>query len=139
MGLDMYLRGRAYKKSMEREKDGSGFDVSEVTYALAYWRKNHWLHGFICNQFADDVDDCNEIALGAEDLELIVSRLRQWLEDPEALTASEGFFFGEQDSAWRDECREKCARQIPTIEKAIEWLEADQAHEWRSVEYQASW
>lgn len=151
MGLDMYMTARKYLRT-QYEKTSEGvralpkakmdgmFETNAVEAEVSYWRKNHWLHGFIVEEFADGEDDCQQIVLREDDLRKIASRLEKWSEDPTALQPRDGFFFGSQDDGWRDECRFRAADDAAQIRKAIEWMnEADADKEWREVVYQASW
>jgi hypothetical protein len=99
MGLDMYLNG--------------------------YWRKHPDLHGYIVNEFAGGVDECQRVSLTCDDLERV---LNATLEN--TLPTTTGFFFGQSCSEDRDET-------IKILQEAIAWLSEDGFG--RTMYYQASW
>lgn len=69
MGLDMCL--------YEGEKE------------IAYWRKHPNLHGYIVQNFADGVDECQKIRLNKDDVEKILNAVVS-----NSLPVTTGFFFG---------------------------------------------
>ena len=150
MGLDMYLSARKLHRTQYQgtgeefvrlpKPEMDGFERSHSTAEVCYWRKNHWLHGFIVEEFADGEDECQEITLLHKDLVKIYETLEKWRDDPDALSATEGFFFGTGDEEWRDMCRDRITDDLVQIRKAIDWLaDEDFDKEWREVFYQASW
>jgi hypothetical protein len=135
MGLDMYLNGRKFlwrnyqNPAVNPMEDG--FELKERILELGYWRKHPNLHGFIVNEFADGIDECQEIHLSREDLVKTLGAV-----EADELPHTEGFFFGESLPEDRE----------PTIEiltKAIAWLDAGPkeygGEPTRSVIYRASW
>ena len=78
MGLDMYLN--RYPKSMtaeERNKKSEdlwneGIEAWREKWknkvSVAYWRKVNFLHGWIVNNLADGVDECQEIEVSLDDI-----------------------------------------------------------------------
>jgi hypothetical protein len=80
MGLDMYLKGSLHKmQNFEHpEKDAKldGFRITEITLELGYWRKHPNLHGYIVENFADGVDECQEIELAPADLLNIIEAIK---------------------------------------------------------------
>ena len=108
MGLDMYLNG---------DDDGS------VT-ALGYWRKHPDLHGFIVIAFAGGVDECQEIPLTKENLEMVLKATEQ-----DKLPHTTGYFFGTSFPEDKPET-------IEIISAAIKWLNESPG---RKVFYRASW
>jgi len=153
MGLDMYLQAKKFHSTITRV-DGEykkklrplvdGMPLAEETMELMYWRKNHWLHGWIVEEFANGVDECQPIHLTAEDAEKLAAKLEEWATDPDALAPTDGFFFGvrpheDHYEEWRDEYRAEAAAEAADIRRAIQWLKDAPDHEWRSLEYQASW
>jgi len=109
MGLDMYLMG---------------FD-NGVECELGYWRKHPDLHGYICREFADGVDECQRIPLTKDNMRVILAATRAG--DLETTT---GFFFGESRP-------EDAEHTIAIFEKALKWKAEDPFV--REVVYQASW
>jgi hypothetical protein len=109
MGLDMYLCGKN-KNNEEIE--------------LGYWRKHPDLHGYIVQNFAGGVDECQRIPLSAMDLASIVSDI-----EDKKLPKTEGFFFGSSGP-------EDDAPSIDILNEAIDWL---LENEGSTIYYQASW
>lgn len=133
MGLDMYLNGVKFHPSYgehERELE-DGFPVKETTLELGYWRKHPNLHGYIVNQYADGVDECQRISLDTEALTDIASAIRE-----NRLPHTEGFFFG--DSEWH---KDEVEANAQIFERAAEWLDKMRKDDdvWPDVIYQASW
>jgi len=152
MGLDMYLQARKfirtqYKgtgdefRALPKEKMDDVFELSHMTSDVLQWRKNHWVHGFIVENFSEDGEDnCEEIHMDCEKLEELAKTLEAWAENPHYLDATEGFFFGSKDEEWKAMCRERIPEDVLAIRKALLWLEEeDFDKEWREVYYQASW
>lgn len=155
MGLDMYLTARKYHTTFEKGDDGrlvehkrklvDGMPLQSQEMELMYWRKNHWLHGWIVNCFANGEDNCEPIELDAVDLEQIARKLEKWADDPAELAPTDGFFFGVRETddnyiEWRDEYRADAKAEAADLRRAVEWLQEDtKSREWRSVQYQASW
>lgn len=110
MGLDMFLEGREIT---------AGSKIK-----LGYWRKHPNLHGFIVENFAVGVDECQEIPLTKANLVAILEA-----SEADKLPHTEGFFFG--TSCFNDK---EPTREI--LERAISWIKTDPG---RSVTYQASW
>ena len=108
MGLDMFLYA---------DKNGSEEEVG-------YWRKHPNLHGFIVNNFAGGVDECQRIDLSLDDMTDIVEAVKN-----DDLPITTGFFFGYSDPD----------RDIETLEifrKAIELANKNPDYKFY---YQASW
>lgn len=130
MGLDMYLRGRKGTWSVNEEhcRYEDGFQVVNIELDIGYWRKHPNLHGYIVKNFANGIDDCQDISLTAEDLEKILEAV---LNDD--LPKTGGFFFGESDSADEQDTVEK-------LNSAITWLKTQSdKHVFKEVYYSASW
>lgn len=131
MGLDMYLCGEEFFwtnwEHPEKNLKKDGFKVTGMRLELGYWRKHPNLHGFIVKEFADGVDECQEIELTQDDLLAIIKATKE-----HNLPATEGFFFGES-SAGDDE------PTIEIIQKALAWLNTEQKGISKSVKYRASW
>jgi hypothetical protein len=149
MGLDMYLHAKKFNTTFCRNSENEykpverpkidGFDISEYTLDVLYWRKNHWLHGHIVEHFAAGVDNCEPIQFRPEDLLWLADQLDEWAKDASVMEPTDGFYFGSQDDDWRDECRERAPEDAKTIRKVVEWMQSDTGDSWRDVEYQASW
>ena len=129
MGLDMYLKGKKFFLG-ERRQVEDGFQVSEHILNLGYWRKHPNLHGYIVENIAEGVDDCQEIELDKEALIKIIEAVQ--IND---LPVTEGFFFGQ--SGWSDDHAPDVVAKV--FLNALEWLEAQSKGEFRNVVYQASW
>lgn len=136
MGLDMNLFGRktVMDWSVDRPME-DGFPVAARTLELGYWRKHPNLHGYIVDNFADGVDECQEIYLYEDDLEDIIQAVQDDL-----LPYTEGFFFGVSPTKDQPEYNEQKQEDIAILKKALDWLrENSNNKESRSVIYQASW
>jgi hypothetical protein len=133
MGLDMYLYGRKYIasdwKNPENILKEDGFRVVEKRLDVGYWRKHPNLHGFIVQEFADNVDECQEIELSVDDIHKIIDAVVH-----RKLPDTEGFFFG--DSAADGEAIEN---DLEILKSALEWVTAEGNTGFRSLVYQASW
>jgi hypothetical protein len=132
MGLDMSLSGRKMLNTYgDNPRKEDGFPIGDVILDLGYWRKHPNLHGYIVQEFAEGVDECQRIDLEADDLRLIIAAVRA-----NKLPHTEGFFFGSSDwwAGREDEA-------VKPFEDAIKWLETDpgKGEFMRSVYYQASW
>ena len=124
MGLDMYLNGERF--FYEPYEQGNNPKRSE-TYELGYWRKHPNLHGYIVENFADGIDNCQSIYLDQDALTNILEAV-----EANDLPHTIGFFFGETDGSERDDT-------IAILKNAIEWLTTTDEGVWRSVHYRASW
>ena len=132
MGLDMFLNGEKYLfGDCEASSKEDGFEVKEKTLRLGYWRKHPNLHGFIVNEFANGVDECQRIDLSDDDIEKIIKAVKE-----KALPHTTGFFFG--SSEWWDN-EEKLAETIKQLEDALAWSKTEEKCVSRSVFYKASW
>lgn len=136
MGLDMNLYGRKmiyYNRFDENAEPRmeDGYPVDDVILDMGYWRKHPNLHGYIVENYADGVDECQKIDLSKEDLLAIAKAIRA-----KELPHTEGFFFG--DSSWHDGKEEEYAA---IFEKAAAWMDTPPEDDvfWREVYYKASW
>lgn len=109
MGLDMYLKGEKFFWNDDRKEDG--ITVRTLRVELGYWRKHPNLHGYIVKQFADGVDECQEIELSSENIRNIIAAIEE-----KRLPHTEGFFFGQSGG-------DEANRDIEIFEHALEWLE----------------
>jgi hypothetical protein len=126
MGLDMYLEGRKYLMFEGRPTE-DGFPVKERILELGYWRKHPNLHGYIVAEFAEGVDECQDIELSVEAMEQIIVAVAK-----KELPETQGFFFGKTD----DPDDQETTKQLKA---AIAWLKTEDKTTWRSVVYRASW
>jgi len=121
MGLDMYLYVEEYVSrkdwtSADRDEDNKTFsdivsslqlgDVVEpdswtgltVQIPVGYWRKANAIHGYIVNEFADGVDECQMIYIPRAGMEELRTLCANVLAHPEKglelLPPQSGFFFG---------------------------------------------
>lgn len=147
MGLDMYMYRKLYIKNWEHQKEdryevtvkrnGEVLeDWSNPTYIekeVGYWRKFNALHGYIVNEFAGGLDNCEQIYLSKEDLQKILDTLIDTYETKDAskLPPTEGFFFGstDVDEYYWDDVKESI--------EAFKTYVAD--YEWVDYFYTASW
>lgn len=124
MGLDMYLYLQKYEtcskwngtenyekkfksfypKELTEFKvdiDKRNFLSKETKYQVGYWRKANAIHEWFVRNCGDDIDECQEIYIGHDDLENLLNTCELVLKDhskaKELLPTQEGFFFGSQD------------------------------------------
>lgn len=145
MGLDMYLYGRktdyGYIRADFAGKEfpkQDGFLVAYVELFLGYWRKHSDLHGYIVEEFADGVDECQRIEIDEDGLVKLIEAVKA-----HKLPQTSGFFFGRSARAGdgnAEELAAQDAKDLAILEKALAWLrDADKANDFRSIIYQASW
>lgn len=126
MGLDMYLTAEIY---IMGDGCSGSYRKKAERFDAGYWRKHPDMHGFIVQEFADGQDNCQPIWLDADRIKQIMEAVRE-----RQLPKTTGFFFGESEN---DD--EQIAEDLEVFQKALDWLQAAQPGEWRSIEYQASW
>jgi hypothetical protein len=134
MGLDMYLHGEKYlgpdfsvsPPAIRHLEDGYRLELK--TLRLGYWRKHPNLHGYIVNNFADGIDQCQRIDLSRTDIERLIEAVAR-----DDLPHTEGFFFGASDGSETEET-------LRILRDALAWLrgEPDRANS-RAIYYRASW
>lgn len=133
MGLDMYLDGRKFLwtnwETPEKNVMEDGFKLKGKELELAYWRKHPNLHGYIVQAFAGGKDECQDIELGAEDIDTIIGAIKA-----RNLPETTGFFFGRSYGT-----DEEAANDISLFQRAKEWLAERQDGVSKSVVYRASW
>ena len=145
MGLDMYLEGvvmyNTYSEGCCPIKDG--LRRKKDVYELGCWRKEPDLHGFIIQTFAEGVDECREIELVAEDIQLIIEAVKEG-----NLPTTRGFFFGksakkDSDDPEERECYERFSNEtIEVFNNALKFLNktfVPEDGDFRWVIYKASW
>jgi hypothetical protein len=82
-----------------REHDWTGFFIK---VPVGYWRKANAIHGWIVDNCANGVDECQEIYLSSEDLQNLYNSVVAVLEgkvlpSEASLEPRSGFFFGSTD------------------------------------------
>lgn len=124
MGLDMYLsrnldpNGNVLKITLQDEFNNAAFanllkraTKSDVDYLqpnisvnIAYWRKANAIHQQFISHCADDVDNCQDIAVNIEDLRELKDTCERILDAPNDINLIDrllppqgGFFFGDTD------------------------------------------
>jgi len=149
MGLDMYYYRRYHTPATFGEQvetiDGKKIPLSNnelrsrtVEELVGYQRKANAIHGWIVDNIAEGVDECQEIPLDKHGLLALIAEIHVALDSGEGLDPTPGFFFGskEKDEYWRD-----CLIQARDI--AV-WLLDDMEDEkpegvYIQWYYQASW
>jgi hypothetical protein len=149
MGLDMYLYKRTYVKNWEFmdesqkhrisiEKDGKVREdikperITYITEEVAYWRKFNALHAWFVENCQDGIDNCKEHYVSKQQLEELLSTLKEIDSSNEISTAEEnlptqsGFFFGgtEYDEYYFEEVKET----IETLESLLSEENSDASY-----------
>jgi hypothetical protein len=112
-------------------EDAGGFYVG---IPVAYWRKFNALHGLIVDNYADGVDNCQQITLTRKNIADIKETLETAINFPEDakmfLPPKAGFFFGSQecDEWYWDKVKE-------TVKVLTELLKSP----YEVFKYEASW
>lgn len=154
MGLDMYLKGKAYFSPSEfygkenSEKFEKLVDIAEASNYLdedfpsaylevtvGYWRKSNQVHKWFVDNVQGGVDECQSSYVDRGQLEQLKESCQQVLEAPalaeEILPVSEGFFFGSDEyDEWYFKDLEETVKIIDKVLKMPEGWE---------LYYQASW
>jgi hypothetical protein len=157
MGLDMNLYKETYVKnwSFTPKEDEHHVNVTRGGYAtkirpervayvkeeIAYWRKFNALHGYIIENFANQVDNCQDVHLTKDDLITILNTLIE-IRDANYACADEvmppvaGFFFGsnEVDEFYIQDVE----RTIDILQNEIDDLD-EESDVWVRYIYLASW
>lgn len=129
MGLDMYLHKKTYVQNWPHTKpeerveinisgNTRGIDPNQIKYVIeevGYWRKANAIHGWIVENCADGVDECQPIYMTKqklEELHQLACFVLGSKDDPDAeqtalehLPPTGGFFFGSTeigDWYWED-------------------------------------
>lgn len=124
MGLDMNLTGQRFFSYYNRKSN-----LKSESYDLGYWRKHPDLHGYIVQHFADGIDECQRIDLSERDIRQLVAAIKD-----RRLPRTTGFFFGESEDT-----KDQIAEDVDILEKAIAWLNEEDAEATRYIYYCASW
>jgi hypothetical protein len=128
MGLDMYLTARKFYFSHRGKRMiEDGLEVESKELAVGYWRKHHDLHGYIVEEFADGVDDCQDIGLDPDQIKNILNAITNDL-------------LPYDDKSLADETIDEIKkRDVAMLNKALTWLETPEDGVWKSIIYRASW
>lgn len=131
MGLDMYLKGKKHIYKNWQQPDNNiyvdGFRLQEQILEMGYWRKHPNLHGFIVQSFCDGIDECEEIDLEKEHVQVIIDAVIN-----KRLPVTQGFFFGQSDGTEDEET-------LVILRRALLWLEIEEMGIYKSLIYLASW
>lgn len=117
------------------DNEWSGITVS---VPIGYWRKANQIHGWIVDNCAGGVDECQKIYIPRSKAEELVSICKEVIKDKskarDLLKPREGFFFGgdQIDSWYIDQLK----HTVKVFEKAIK---AGDNGDIESITYQASW
>ena len=163
MGLDMYLYAeKSYSSyssaSWSEEEDKKGVNAiakmmnaenllfsdensvqfAELKLEIAYWRKTNAIHKFFVDNCADGVDNCQDTYVSVENLQELLSRCKEVLENRDIasklLPTQSGFFFGSTE--YDDWYFQDLEYTVKVLEKIIPEIEA---HSDWEIYYRASW
>jgi hypothetical protein len=161
MGLDMYLYKKTYVQNWEHnppekqhqievKKNGVVREdikpnrICYITEQVAYWRKFNALHGWFIEKCAGGVDECQDIHVTEDEMELLLKTLKEVKDSDyslakDLLPPTQGFFFGgdEIDEYYK----EYVSETIETIEELLKENEQSKEHGLYSGDfyYRASW
>ena len=115
------------------------FGGIQVSYPVGYWRKANAIHGWIIDNCADGVDECQEIHLSREQLAQLRDLAMQAIREPamagDVLPPTQGFFFGSYEiDEWYMEDMKHTVEMLDHVLRVI----PDDSWEWSFV-YRASW
>ena len=88
IGLDMYLTAKKYlsleddkrrKKIMNIFKEIKDYEVEEVAFKVAYWRKAQAIHNWFVKNIQDGEDDCRKYYVVFEQLEELLKIVNEIL------------------------------------------------------------
>lgn len=105
MGLDMFFSAKKHSDNETRtevKKIAKGFceewEVREVVYDVAYWRKANAIHDWFVQNVQNGEDDCGEShvphSMIVELYDIICEVLKNRERASELLPTTSGFFFG---------------------------------------------
>ena len=122
MGLDMYLSGKKFLWTGERQKVdvsklmplGFKHEPKEIRFEIMYWRKANAIHKWFVDNVQDGEDDCKTYPVSVEklsglretikevltDMARVVHRLNRKIVPAKAksvLPTTSGFFFGGEE------------------------------------------
>lgn len=135
MGLDQYL-SKKKNISFERLENGNTRSVDEeITFG--YWRKFNALHNFIVKEFANGVDECQQIYMGEREFVEILDTLRKVeatpVLAPDLLPTGAGPFF--ESTKYDEWYFQEVKDSIKIFEEALEVYRLSDY----DIYYQASW
>ena len=161
MGLDMYLYRREYVSghSFNAASELSTFHALvyavgiqptehaphiHIEVCVAYWRMANAIHGYIIQNHAGGVDECQNIYLTLQDLKTLRDKCESVLLAPataveyaakeNGLMPTAGFFFGSYDiDEWYMEDMKNTVNQLDSI------IESTPEDSWTDFIYRASW
>ena len=160
MGLDMYLYADKYVSRKDYNNKVGDYDYATnpafqtiidalnandivdqewsgmtVSVPVGYWRKANQIHGWIVNECADGIDECQRIYISRDKAEELVALCKSVIANPslaeELLPPHQGFFFGgyEVDQYY-----------LQDLEQTIRIFERVMANpDFEYLTYQASW
>ena len=161
MGLDMYLYADKYVSRKDYNKEQGDYNYADnpvfaqivallnaesivdnewsgmsVSVPVGYWRKANQVHGWIVNNCAGGVDECQRIYISKSKAEELVEICKQVIKNPslanDLLPPQAGFFFGSYEvDEW----------YLNDLERTVEIFSKLLADEElaTSIYYQASW
>jgi hypothetical protein len=151
MGLDQWLYKKTYVQNWEHQRPEERHEISvklggvlredirpdKIAYIVeqaGYWRKFNALHGWIVENCAGGIDECQKISLSRQDLQDLLDTLNIVSSDydraEELLPPTAGFFFGST------EVDEYYIQEVERTKAIIEELINEDVEE---CYYQASW
>jgi hypothetical protein len=160
MGLDMYLSVRKYVSRIDGWNgsdpipndefyklvdvvngrnllDDDDFSGAYVELPVYYWRKFNAVHTFFIDNYADGVDECQQVYLPTSALVELVHRCDTILKDKsqasKLLPTAKGFFFGSTE--YDEHYLERVKETRDDMKRLLKNLDG---HEF-SIIYQASW
>jgi hypothetical protein len=162
MGLDQYLEARKYVSKFDysegfdnKKISGEYEEISKfapadfdkhadfgginISYPVGYWRKANAIHGWVVENLADGVDECQPIYVSREKLVELRDLCKTAVSQPamagDILPPTQGFFFGgyEIDEYYMEDLN----RTVEMIDHILEIIPEDD-YNWSFI-YQASW
>jgi hypothetical protein len=162
MGLDMYLYGKKYLSSFNKDEKAKRekiavifkeikFEPIEVTFKIFEWRKANAIHNWFVSNVQDGNDDCKEYSVEWEKLlelldiinkvlgmagntkEKILTNLGDNKLREELLPTTSGFFFGDT------EYNEDYTNDLKETKEMIEKLIKQKSKETLDFYYSSSW
>jgi len=130
MGLDMYLTGKRYLRSWDKDDTetaksisdmfpelGSDQTVQEVAAEFMYWRKANAIHQWFVDNVQEGNDDCAEYPVTEKEFVALRDACQSVIDDPDNaekyLPTHGGFFFG--DTAYND-------YYFADVQRTLDWL-----------------
>lgn len=156
MGLDQYLYRRHYVKNWDHRSDHRwGIEITfnnravpsdqlnrdkivHIDEEVAYWRKANQIHAWFVENCQDGNDDCGYHYVSLEQLQELLDKVREVLEDhskaADVLPSRSGFFFGstEYDEMYFEDL-------LGTEKMLIPLLSGEQSPGFDGFIYHSSW